>query len=291
MIQDIYRVLRYFTLFLYSPSQDEIYCFLRKKTSKSQFQETLASLIAKKRVIQGKGAEFPDTNTTKYTLEGYGIFLKKNQRFSLYSQSKLKRISLYIKVLSVFPQVRFVGLSGTMSMMHTDRDDDIDLFVITSKNRLWTGRFLSNGAAFFLGLKRKRLVQQAKDKICLNLFFEESSLCVPRFKQNEYIAHEILQVKPLINKSQTYERFLQANKWVFKLFPNAQTVFKNYIKPIPKRIRYRKNSLGDVFEQFFKTIQLPRIMKHKTSEIVAEYQLWFFPDDFERKIIKYNKKA
>ena len=291
MAKDIYEVLRYFSYFSYPPSKDEIYSFLKKRTSKSKFDSKLASLIKQKKLLKAGGMAFPKVKTSKYTLEEYGIFLKKNKKFNLYSQSKLKHTALYVKLLSFFPQMRFVGLSGTMSMMHADKTDDIDFFIITAKNRLWIGRFIANILALLLGLKRKRLVQQAKDKVCLNLFFDESNLTVPKRKQNEYVAHEILQVKPLINRELTYERFLQANKWVFRLFPNAKTVFKNYIKPIPKHIKNSNHSLGDLLEGFLKRIQLSRILKNKTTELITQKQLWFFPQDFETRIMRYNRKT
>lgn len=276
MTNDIYQVLRYFKQFSYPPTKDEIYTFLKKRVSKREFEQFLLLLLRKNRVKRNK--------TGKYTLGEYGIFYKINKRFSLYSQSKLKNIEFYISILKIFPQIQFIGLSGSISMMHADKRDDVDLFIIASKKRLWTARFITNIIAYLLGLKRKRLVQQAKDKVCLNLFFEHPYLTVPRYKKNEYVAHEILQVKPLVNKNHEYERFLRANKWVFRLFPNAKTIFLNYIKPSLKRIKYSRNSLGDLIEQILKAIQLARIMKYKTSEIVTSHQLWFFPDDFERKI-------
>ena len=36
------------------------------------------------------------------------------------------------------------------------------------------------------------------NKVCLNLFFDESDLAVPKFKRSEYVAHEVLQMKPLV---------------------------------------------------------------------------------------------
>ena len=291
MRPDFQRVFRYFSQFSYPPSKDELYSFLSKKLLKREFEAKLNLLVTKKKLRVGKGIVYPYIKTDKYTLGEYGIFINKNNRFSLYSKSKLKRTLLYFKLLNFFPQIQFAGLSGSISMLHADKGDDIDLFIITAKKRLWSGRLIANTIAFLLGLKRKRLVQQAKDKICLNLFFEKTDLTVPKVKRNEYIGHEILQVKPVLNKNNTYEMFLQANKWVFGLFPNAKTVFKNYIRPLPKHIKYSSHSLGDLFEVFFKRIQLPRIQKNKTTELITKHQLWFFPDDFEKKIMRYNRTA
>src|SRR3990167_1990634 len=217
----------------------------------------------------------------------------KDELYSFLSKKLLKReFEAKLNLLVTKKKLR-VGKGIVYPYIKTDKYTlgEYGIFINTAKKRLWSGRLIANTIAFLLGLKRKRLVQQAKDKICLNLFFEKTDLTIPKVKRNEYIGHEILQVKPVLNKNNTYEMFLQANKWVFGLFPNAKTVFKNYIRPLPKHIKYSSHSLGDLFEVFFKRIQLPRIQKNKTTELITKHQLWFFPDDFEKKIMRYNRTA
>jgi hypothetical protein len=124
------------------------------------------------------------------------------------------------------------------------------------------------------------LEKKTADKLCLNLFFSEENLKIPKFKQTEYIAHEILQLKTIVNKEQTYERLLAANQWVFKLFPQAKP--PKY--PIAKRV-------GPLFraswgEKLLKQLQMWLINRHKTNEIITDTQLWFFPKDFEKRFAK-----
>jgi hypothetical protein len=85
-------------------------------------------------------------------------------------------------------------------------------------------------------------------------------------------------MKPVTNKNFTYEKFLDKNKWVYTFFPNAK-------KPIVQKIANNNpNFIGNVLEFILKKLQLTIIKLHQTSEIVTDTQLWFFPDDFERKI-------
>ena len=37
-------------------------------------------------------------------------------------------------------------------------------------------------------------------------------------------------------------------------------------------------------ESIFKKVQLSLINRHRTTEIITSTQLWFHPDDFEKKI-------
>ena len=113
------------------------------------------------------------------------------------------------------------------------------------------------------------------------MFLDESDLKMPKNKQTQYIAHEVLQMKPIYDSNTTHARFLTANKWVLSLYPNAATQDTE---------RGSANSqpsgsfIGDLFESFLKRIQLWKINKSITTERITDTQLWFFPHDFENKI-------
>ena len=262
MEQKLKKILQYFSFFNYSPTFEEIHTFFPTKITKKEREKLL--------------------KTQKYTVGEYSkkISNVKNQ----ISKRKINspKFKIYIKLLSFFPQIKLIGLSGSIAMMNADLDDDIDLFIITKKKRLFTGRFLATIFAFIMGLKRKIGQKKAPGKVCLNLFFDESDLTVPNHKKTEFVAHEILQMKPIINKNNIYERFLQENKWVLKLFPNAT------VPVIPAKAGIQSKiitfSISNKIESFLKNLQLRLINRHRTTEIVTDSQLWFHPDDFGKKI-------
>ena len=270
--KEILKTIKYFSFFTYYPTLDEIHTFLQIKINKGELKKELDRL--------------------KYTPPQYSIRRKM-------SKSKLEnwRFKTYIKTLTAFPQIKLVGLSGSIAMMNADLDDDIDLFIIASKNRLFTARFLATVLAMIMGLKRKIEQYKAPKKICLNLFFDESNLTVPLSKKTEFVGHEILQMKPIIVKGDIYERFLKANRWVFKLFPNAiHTILniKNQRSKTNPKFKSLSFKLGfdictltfDLFEKIIKRFQTLLINRHRTTEIITPTQLWFHPVDFEKKIKK-----
>jgi len=289
MDKKLASVIKYFAFFGYFPSFDDVYTFFPIKISKKRL----------KTIYEAK----------KYTVGEYSI--KQSQMSKLKSQISKKKLSnwrfrAYVKLINLFPQIKLVGLSGSISMMNAGPEDDIDLFIITARKKLFTGRFIALVLAQLLGLRRKREQDviasdrrergnlkkeiasssltprndKVADKVCLNLFFDEKNLKVPRFKQTLFVGHEVLQMKPVINKNYTYERFLEANKWVFGLFPNSvPPVISSGARNLAKR-----NKLGDWLENLLKNLQLKLINQHKTTEIVTNTQLWFHPIDFEKKI-------
>lgn len=262
MEKKLASVFQYFANFDYFPSFEDVYTFFPSKISKKRL----------KKIYEYK----------KYTLPQYRI-ISNNQSVS---KKKLNnwRLKLYIKIISLFSQIKLVGLSGSISMMNAKKDDDIDLFIITAENRLFTARFLATIIAIIMGLKRALGQHKATNKVCLNLFFDESNLKVPKYKQTLFVGHEVLQMKPITNKSQTYEKFLSANRWVLSFFPNAAEIsnFKFLISNQFQILKFKK--LGDWLEKQLKNFQLNLINRHKTTEIVTDAQLWFHPDDFEKKI-------
>ncbi|MFA6081425.1 MAG: hypothetical protein WC741_03375 [Patescibacteria group bacterium] len=271
----ILKTIKYFSFFAYNPTEKEIHMFLQAKISRNSLDIELNSMIKQKRI-----------SASKDTPPQYSIRKVKDQKSKVKnSREKLNswRFKAYVKLISLFPQIKLVGLSGSISMMNAVKDDDIDLFIITAKNRLFTGRLIVLTLAQLLGLRRSRKARHSNNKICLNLFFDESNLKVPKFKQTEFVGHEVLQMKPIIVKGDIYKRFLEANEWVFGIFPNVKQIF-NFQFSIFDQSKIQNSNLGDWIEFNLKKYQLHLINKHRTTEIITSTQLWFHPDDFEKKL-------
>lgn len=302
----VIKTVGYFSTFQYPPSLDEIYTFLPIRIKKRELISIVTKLVKQKRLVEkslskNKSLTIKNGDRFLYTLPPYSIFFNKRKTRTINSQKKIKKITGYLKLLAFFPPIKLVGLSGTVAMMNARKDDDIDLFIITANNRLWTGRFIALILAQFLSIRRKRgLSKRVKDKVCLNLFFDQKNLSVPGFKKTGYVAHEILQMKPLVNKNQTYEKFIKANKWVFGIFPNAvrSGLVRGGFKIMSiSKIRNDKASIIGKFcnwnlvavffnqiEFLLKKLQLHFIKKHQTTEIVTDTQLWFHPKDLNEKL-------
>ena len=402
--KEILDTIQYFFFFDYPPTLEEIYTFLKKKTSKRHLAGILEKMEKKKLLTVQKDTSFSSsprrrgsTNSIKwnmtlggialerkgsqsrYTLHQYNgyppviprseatrnlakqgarLYLAKRNNLTINNQqsaisnftkkyqisiSKLNslKFKLYIKLLSLFPQIKLIGLSGSVAMLNAGEDHDVDLFIVTAKNRLWTGRFTALILAQLLLLRRSRdrydvIVSPAKggtrqsqnkrllrrftprndkveDKVCLNLFFDESDLAVPKFKRSGYVAHEVLQMKPIFAKDNTYLSFIDANRWVFDIFPNSKSKIKNQISSIDKlrmtlskvevskiHIKNKKyikylififnilflifNIFPTLIEKLSRKIQLILINRHRTTELVSNTQLWFHPEDFADKL-------
>lgn len=135
---------------------------------------------------------------------------KKRQR---YSQEKIKIAKRVGERLKLIRNVKAVAITGALAMENSKKNDDIDLMIITSENRLWLTRLF---VVLLVSLIAKRrtpakqnnssLEKQLNNTICLNLFLDETALSVSKAKRNLYTAHEVAQTKFLWSKDKTKEK-------------------------------------------------------------------------------------
>jgi len=207
--QAILKTLAYADVFSYPLSLKELYLFLiGKKINEKDLSTQLKGLknIGKKQ----------------------GFFCLKNQEknFNLRqkrkkdSQAKFKIAQKVAYWLKFIPWIKMVGVTGNLAMNNAQSDDDIDLLILTKKNRLWSTRLLAILITEILGIRRRAGQKEVANKICLNMFLDEVHLQIPQKEQNLFTAHEICQLKPLLSKDNFYSKFIAQNQWYQKFLPN-----------------------------------------------------------------------
>lgn len=289
MEQHLKKVFDYFSFFSYVPTFDELYMFFPKKTSKKELLSFLRRPNNSKKINsvykytfrasqQSFSGDYKEVIRTIYTLPQYSI--TKQDRFHRRHGNYIDvAIHIYLSILNIFPLVRFVGVTGASAMWGWRKGDDLDLCIVSSQNSIWTARF-------FCVVLAKILHLHHKEGVCLNLFFEMPDLTIHSRKQNQYIAHELLQMKPLIDKESIYPHFLQQNTWIYRLFPN---VARGRVKLKAESLKLKAQSLKLKIESFLRAIQLPIIYRNNTHFYITDTQLWLFKADFEKKLKKHKQ--
>jgi len=110
-----------------------------------------------------------------------------------------------------FPFVRGIAISGSLSKNWADDDSDIDLFIITAKNRLWIARTLMHI------FKKLTFLVNKQDYFCMNYYVDEQELEI--IEKNIYTAIEIVTLIPLQGDN-AFEQFYAANLWTQCYLPN-----------------------------------------------------------------------
>ncbi len=277
----ILKTLLYSDIFNYPLKKEEIHYFLisNKKTSIKVIDKNL------------KNIKEIDFKNGYYFLKGKERLVAIREKREKYSLVKLKKLKKLVKKLSLIWTIKFIGISGNLALKNTERKDDIDLFIISAKNTIWITRFLTIIMLKFLGVYRKRGEKKIRDKICTNMFIDESNLGFSKKRRNIYTAHELVQLKPLFNKKNIYQKFLLSNKWALNYLPNAFEDI-NF-----KEVLISKNNSTDKQNYFVRVvnhiIKIPQVIymqKHKTSEEVSDKILAFHPFDYQDYVLRLYKE-
>lgn len=192
---------------------------------------------------------------------------------------------MFASILSLIPSVHMVAISGALAMENADKNDDIDLVIISSKNTLWKTRLMAN--LILQTFRRKAGEPHTKDKACLNLFLDESSLKIPT--QNLYIAHEIAQMRPIWQRENAYTSFIKANNWVKNYLPNWKPISADSAFSYPK-MKMLKGNHASPLEKAAKKLQLFYMRKKITTEKVGEHQLFFHPKNTQNWVLEAYSK-
>lgn len=283
MEKAILKTLSYYDVFNFPLKAWEIHKYLIGKSSDlKQTEKALKSLIKKQKIKKQKDY---------YFLSNRNGLVKSRLEREAVSKSHLKTAKFIAALFKLIPTVKLVGISGSLSMMGSSRVDDIDLFIITSKNRIWVSRLFLIILTSLTGLRRKRheKILSANGKICINLILEEGSL--EQNKKNIYLAHEVLQMRLLWQKDQIYSQFLHANSWAFKYLPNWRTSVLEDKKLSRKNSKgHPRNSFIDFLENKSKSFQLKIMGSPDNLERIENHALYFHPEDKGVKILEDYKK-
>lgn len=196
MKKAILRTLAYADVFDYPLTAEELYRFLIGQKGRPDYQDGFYFLKGRQGIV---------------------ALRKKRERWS---KEKLKIAQRVAKWLRLVPTIKMVAVTGALAISNSDKEDDIDLLIVTSKNRLWLTRLLTVLLVELVAQRRRPKDKEIKDKICLNMFLDEAHLGVPKKEQDLFSAHEVCQLKPLWEREGVYQKFLKKNQWVKQFLPN-----------------------------------------------------------------------
>ncbi len=118
--------------------------------------------------------------------------VKRRQQGNLRAEQLLPKAMKIGRFLSVFPYVRGIGISGSLSKMYAHEKADFDFFIITKANRLWIAR------TFMHLFKKLTFLTGKQHYYCMNYYLDEKALKLR--DQNIYTAVEAITLIPVSGK-------------------------------------------------------------------------------------------
>jgi len=200
--QNILETLAYFDLFDYPLCKGEIYLFLKSKHDYEAFDESLNCLLQ-----SGIVHQFDKF----YTLKNDQYLVVRRNEGNKKAAELIKIAEKVGSLLIRFPYVRGIAISGSLSKNFADENSDVDLFIITAKNKLWIARTIMHC------FKKLTFLVNKEHLFCMNYYIDEQQLEIA--EKNLYTAIEIGTLIPLQGDT-VFEQFYIANAWTREYLPN-----------------------------------------------------------------------
>lgn len=192
---DIHRIVQYFAIFNFPLTLDEVFYFYAGDLKKEEVALLLTDMCDAGWIRQTGGYYYSVKCSADCVAERRICAARAAQLLP-----KARRVGHFI---SLFPFVRFVGISGSLSKGHAKAHTDFDFFIITAPNTLWICRtilHLFKKMTFLFGLQHW---------FCMNYFIDAHHLALE--EKNMFTQIELATLVPL-NNPNLFTYFLLKNE-------------------------------------------------------------------------------
>lgn len=270
----IVKTVCYADVFDYPLSQQELYYYLiweqkSKSPTKKDLIPVMFELVKQKKLFQNGGF---------FYLPGRGEIVSLRKKRQKISSRKMKLAGKIFKNKVNDENILGLFVTGALSMENADVSDDIDVMIVTRANKLWSSRLRLNMT--LKSVRRRYGATNVENKICTNMYLDETALQVPEEKRSLYTAHEVIQVKLLLNKNNVYERFLSENAWVSEYLPNVG------IAKEADHLFERKGDEADLGEKLAYKLQYVYMKRKITREIITPHMAYFHPRNTNKEVLR-----
>lgn len=200
--QAVLETLAYSDVFDHPLRLAELHRYLPLSATPAELQATLRSGIA--------GVESRDGY---YFLAGRAEIVPLRLRRETISAPDLRAALRLGRLLGSLPFIRMVALTGSLAVLNSERNADLDVMLVTAEGRVWTAR----GFVLLVG----KLTARLGHTLCPNLIVSENALKWPQ--HDIYSAREICQMIPIVGP-EIYACVRRSNPWTEQFLPNAAGV-------------------------------------------------------------------
>lgn len=229
VVKSALAALLYYDIFNHPVTVEEVFAFM--PTNSVTVDDVRGAVANDPRLIRRswKNREMlllPGKDDTVLTLRD-----EKERR----ARSLWKRADFVARFIAMFPFVRALFISGSLSKNAVGRGGDIDWFIVTAPGRLWICKAV---LTFF----RRVFLLNDTTYFCTNYYISADTLEIP--DKNVFVATELATAQPMLNAG-LCAQFQASNKWIRKFLPNVS--FRGAERVVRGNVASVIRSLGEVF--------------------------------------------
>lgn len=278
--ESILSTLCFFDLFDYPLTFDELrfYLLSSKSFSDEELQKALKDQIF---IVFRDGF---------YCLKGSENHINTRKVRSIIAEEYFKKLRRFLPFIRLVPFVKMVAVCNTLAIGCPTAKSDIDLFVVSSANRIFIVRTLTTVLFHLLGVRRHG--KKVSGRFCLSFFVSDEKIDLSELLKGEddvYFMYWFRTLRPLYGQ-ETFQKFIGANKWAKKYFAAAVDSFRSTDESFWSSGRFFRffaviwefilgGFLGNILETIFAQKHLKRhgkksaSLQGESSVVVNKYML------------------
>lgn len=136
-----------------------------------------------------------------------------------------KKVFRFIPKLHMVPFIQAVAVCNSLAFENCNSESDIDLFIITRKNRIFIARVLSGILLHILGVRRHG--QKVAGRFCLSFYVAEDGMDLSTMMQDDevYLYYWMRSLEFVYRRDdKIFGRFYKKNRWFLKEVPGGMGV-------------------------------------------------------------------
>ncbi|MFA5413745.1 MAG: nucleotidyltransferase domain-containing protein [Patescibacteria group bacterium] len=280
MEKSILATIAYFDVFNYPLTVTEIWKWLYSKEESRDGSPTIGEIWKNLENNQSLKS-LVNSRRGFYFLKNRDDLVEIREARYVLAVKKIKRARRVVKFLKFIPGIKMIALCNSLAWTNAREESDIDFFIVTDKNKIWTARFWSAGFLQIFGLRPSK--KNTRDKICLSFFADYDSLNLESLATESpdiYLIYWVAQLQPLFDRGGMYNKFWQANAWIKKFLPNVFP--RDEVNEISEN-RPGKIGLGEKFFRWMQLKLMPKSLKDMANRdsrvVVSDHMLKFHAND------------
>lgn len=307
--KSIISTIVFFDIFNYPLTLEEVFYFLYLYKSDKKNDLRKIKKILKKDIINSINSK-----NGFYFLKGREEIIKIREKREVNNIDKIKRAKKISKIFSFIKSIKMIALVNFIPVKNTRKKSDIDLFIITKKDRIWITRFL---CVIILKILKLQPTKKNKiNKICLTFFITEDNLNLKKIaiKNDIYFYYWLSNIYPIYTKGDIYSRFIKKNRWVKEFLPNIKIDYKQpreekgilirfftikrfkgqynaFKKTVVSYLKFLKKHINKI-EKITMSIQVKKMsnkiksMANENTDVIINNKMLKFHDNDMRRVYK-----
>lgn len=268
--RSIFALVLFFDIFDFPLTSFEVWKYLSVTSDLFFVEEILSDLVSSGKIQQQQGFVFLPGRES--------IIVERLQRYN-YAERKFARVAWVARVFKFIPWVKMIAVGNLIGAGNLRDGGDIDIFIITQKNRLWLSRFFCT-ALMKISRMRPRPGDE-RDKICLSFFVSETALNLENLLLDNdwYLVYWLACLQVIFDRDQSYQKLIKNNQWLKDKLPNwfpAIQGTRHEIVSFPDNIFFRLIDLiFSKLEKFMQKWQINhfppeiKILMNKDTRVIA----------------------